>query len=245
MADERDAVDPPTSLMRALVRVTRLHDACRADPSLAKALQRLGEWQSRRLRNTYADLAVDPRYTAAIAFFQNDLYGGADFSRRDADLARIGPKMVRLLPEKVISTVAHAIELNALSHELDRALLARLPRPDAAFTVAEYCKAYREADEYPLRKQQLALICEVGGALDHYVRTPMVGAALTMMRQPARLAGFSALQEFLERGFAAFRRMNGAAQFLDIIAMREAQLHEVIVAGGNDPFPDPWPTVRT
>src|SRR5207248_9290065 len=102
MADLRDDVDAPASLMRELARVARLHEATRADPSLGKALQRLGEWQSRRLRNTYADLAIDPRYMAAIAFFQNDLYGGADFSRRDADLARVVPKMVRMLPYKVI-----------------------------------------------------------------------------------------------------------------------------------------------
>ena len=243
MADERN--DASTSLTRELARMMRLHEACHADPSLAKALQRLGEWQSRRLRDTYADLAVDPRYTAAIAFFQNDLYGGADFSRRDADLARVVPKMIRLVPGKVISTVAHAIELSALSHELDRSLLTHLPRPDAVFSVAEYCRAYREANEYPLRQHQRALIREVGVALDRYVRTPMIGAALTMMRQPARLAGFSALQDFLERGFTAFRRMNGAAQFLNIIETRETELHDAIAAGADDPFPDPWPTVRT
>jgi hypothetical protein len=243
MADPRD--DAPTSLKRELARMMRLHEACRADPSLAKALQRLGEWQSRRLRNTYADLAADPRYTAAIAFFQNDLYGGADFSRRDADLARVVPKMIRLVPGKVISTVAHAIELSALSHELDRSLLARLPRPDEVFSVAEYCQAYRDANEYQLRQHQRALIHEVGAALDRYVCTPMVATALTMMRQPARLAGFSALQDFLERGFTAFRRMNGAGQFLDIIEMRERDLHEAIVAGADAPFPDPWPALRT
>jgi hypothetical protein len=66
-----------------------------------------------------------------------------------------------------------------------------------------------------------------------------------MARQPARLAGFSALQDFLERGFTAFRRMNGATQFLDIIEMRETELHEAIVAGADDPFPDPWPALRT
>ena len=145
----------------------------------------------------------------------------------------------------LISTVAHAIELSALSHELDRSLLARLPRPDAVFSVAEYCQAYRGADEHALRQHQRALIREVGAALDRYVRTPMIGAALTMTRQPARLAGFSALQDFLERGFTAFRRMNGAAQFLDIIERRETDLHDAIVGGADDPFPDPWPAPRT
>ena len=62
---------------------------------LAGALDRLADWQARRLRMTYADLAADPRYSAAIEFFQNDLYGAADFSRRDADLARVVPVMVQ------------------------------------------------------------------------------------------------------------------------------------------------------
>jgi hypothetical protein len=38
--------------------------------------------------------------------------------------------------------------------------------------------------------------------------------------------------------------MNGAAQFLDIIEMRETHLYDAIVAGSDDPFPDPWPTLR-
>ena len=41
----------------------------------AGALERLADWQARRLRMTYADLAVDPRYAAAIQFFQNDRTG--------------------------------------------------------------------------------------------------------------------------------------------------------------------------
>lgn len=242
MAVAGDSADASDVLTRELARVARLHDARRADPALAQALECLGNWQSRRLRYTYADLAAEPRYAAAVAFFQDDLYSGADFSRRDSDLARVVPAMVRLLPAKVIATVGRAVELDALSHELDRALLSRLPRQGGVFSVAEYCAAYRKPDEYPLRKHQLALIHEVGASLDRYVRTPMIGTALTMMRQPARLAGFAALQDFLERGFAAFRRMGGAEEFLATIEMRETGLHDAIAAGANDPFPDPWPS---
>ena len=60
-----------------------------------------------------------------------------------------------------------------------------------------------------------------------------------MMRQPARLAGLSALQDFLERGFAAFRGMGGAQTFLATIDERETQILEAIVDGATDPFPDP------
>ena len=244
MSDDKPVRGAQAALIGELARVARLHEARRADPPLAGALSRIGEWQARRLRNTYADLAVNPRYAAAIAFFQNDLYGGADFSRRDADLVRVVPAMVRLLPETVIETVARAVELNALSHELDMALQARLPRADGAFSVAEYCAAYRDGGNYPLRHRQRDLIGQVGAGLDRYVRTPMLGVALTMMRRPAKLAGLAALQDFLERGFAAFRRMHGAGEFLRTIADREARIHEAIVAGANDPFPDPWPARR-
>ncbi len=244
MSDNHSAHGAQAALIAELARVSRLHETRRADPALAGALARIGEWQSRRLRDTYADLTVDPRYTAAIAFFQNDLYGGADFSRRDADLVRVVPAMVRLLSETVIQTVARAVELNALSHELDLALLARLPRADGVFNVAEYCAAYRAAGDYPRRDRQRELIGRVGAGLDRYVRTPMLGTALAMMRRPARLAGLAALQDFLERGFTAFRRMNGAGDFLKTVAVREARIHDAIVSGANDPFPEPWPAQR-
>lgn len=227
------------ALARELARVARLNDERAQNPILTGALGRLSEWQSRRLRMTYADLAAQPRYGEAIEFFQQDLYGSADFSRRDADLARVLPVMLRLLPEGVVAAVALAVELNALSHELDRVLLARLPRADGYFTVAEYCKAYRRTGNYPLRKRQIKLIGDVGIALDRYVGKPLVRTALTMMRQPARMAGMGALQDFLERGFAAFRRMRGAAEFLATIETRETAIHDAIASGSIDPFPDP------
>src|SRR5438067_4383598 len=106
------------ALQEQLARVNELNRQRSENPILAGALERVARWQARRLRQTYADLAVQARYVDAIEFFQNDLYGNTDFARRDADLARVVPLMVRMLPEKVIETVAHAVELNALSHEL-------------------------------------------------------------------------------------------------------------------------------
>jgi hypothetical protein len=60
-----------------------------------------------------------------------------------------------------------------------------------------------------------------------------------MMRKPARLAGLSALQDFLERGFESFAQMRGAAEFLATIQSRETVIYESIAGGSNDPFPDP------
>jgi hypothetical protein len=227
------------ALRSALDRVHSLHAQRNANPILAAALVRLADWQSRRLGQTYADLSANPRYADAVRFFQEDLYGPADFTRRDTDVARIVPMLVRMLPERVVATVADAMELNALSQELDRVVLDRLPRANARFSVADYCRAYRRAGNVPARQRQIALIGRLGGALDDYVRKPLIRTALKMMHGPAHLAGFGVMHDFLERGFDAFGRMRSATEFLATIETRETALLDAIMGGSNDPFPDP------
>lgn len=227
------------ALVRALRRAHEQHERRAANPIAGGALARLSDWQSRRLAATYADLAAQTRYAEAIAFFQSDLYGPQDFSRRDADLARIVPALTRLLPERVVETVARAMELSALSHELDAELLANLPRADGVFSVDEYCRAFRRTGREGDRRRQVALIVEVGAALDRYVKKPMIRGALAMMRGPSRVAGLEELQTFLERGFAAFHRMGGAETFLATIREREGALLDAIYTGASAPFPEP------
>lgn len=219
--------------------MARQHDERRANPIVAGALQRLAKWQALRLRNTYADLAAEPRYAKAITFFENDLYGSGDFTQRDTDLARVVPIMVRMLPERVIATVAEAVELNALSHDLDTELLMHLPRLDAPITVAQYCAAYRGMDKRDMRERQIRLIGDLGAALDQHVKKPLIRSALLMMRKPAHVAGFGALHDFLERGFAGFRAMHGAELFMRTVVDRETALMQRIFRGDPAPFPDP------
>jgi hypothetical protein len=138
-----------------------------------------------------------------------------------------------------VAALAQALELNALSQELDRRLLARLPSPSAPFSVAQYCDAYRAMDSRSERERQLLLIHEFGVALDIHVRKPLIYAALVTMRHPARAAGYGTLQSFLERGFAAFRKMGGATTFLATIDAREHELMDAIFRGENAPFAEP------
>ena len=70
------------------------------------------------------------------------------------------------------------MELNALSRELDRALLAHLPGTDAAFTVADYCIAYREMGDRSARERQIHLLATIGASLDAVVRKPLVRAVI-------------------------------------------------------------------
>jgi hypothetical protein len=228
---------PADDLVRQLERARALHAERAASPELAARLDRLAAWQSRRLKATYADLARQPRYAPAIAFFSSDLYGPGDYSRRDADLARVVPVMTRVLPQSLIATIARAMELSVLSGELDRRMIAKLT--DRAISVAAYCDAFRAGTSREDRLRQVALIVEVGRALDRYVAKPMLRSALAAMRRPARAAGFAALQTFLERGAAAFRRMRGAGEFLATIEARESAFLNAIFAGDRAPFPEP------
>jgi hypothetical protein len=232
------ATSSEAELIRQLERARALHEERAASPELAAALDRLALWQSRRLNATYADLGQEARYARAIVFFQTDLYGPGDFSRRDADLARVVPLMVRVLPDGVIATISDAMELSAMSRELDRALLEKLP-PRAPLSVVTYCAAYRWLANRGARERQIALIVAVGRALDRYVGKTLTRSALAAMRQPARVAGLSALQDFLERGFAAFRQMGGADEFLATVETRETALMTAIFDGDRAPFPEP------
>jgi len=225
-------------LITDLERVRRFHQVRHDSPQLAAALDRLALWQSRRLDATYEDLRRDPRYAQAIAFFRGDLYGPGDFSQRDADLERVVPVLTRMLPQQVIETVASAIELNALSQELDQALLDHLGI-DSALSVPAYCAAYQASANRRARVRQIALILDVGRALDRYVRKPMLRRTLMLMRHPARIAGLSTLHNFLERGFASFAQMRGGEYFLATIEARETAFMEAIIAGDRAPFADP------
>jgi hypothetical protein len=238
------ATSAATDLVRQLERARALHQARAASPELAAGLDRLAAWQASRLDATYADLARQARYAAAIAFFQSDLYGAGDFSRRDADLARVVPLMTAVLPGAVIRTVAEAMELSVLSHELDRRMLQHLP-PAEYLSVGAYCDAFRALSNRPERERQIGLILDVGRALDRYVQKPLVRSTLATMRYPARAAGFGALQAFLERGFSAFAQMHGAREFLATIEARETELVGAIFRGDRAPFPDPAKPSRT
>ena len=150
--------------------------------------------------------------------------------------------MVRLLPARAIATVASAMEVNALTAELDRALASVLKATgpvDGAMTVARYARAYRECDMREARARQVELIVHVGHELDAVVRLPLIYSTLKLLRAPARMAGLAGLQDFLERGFRAFRAMNGAEGFLSAVETRETEIMERIFAGDDAPFPAP------
>lgn len=189
------------------------------DAALAARVLALKDYQHRRFQHTYADLLGHPRYARAAGFFLDDLYGPHDFAERDAQFARIVPALVRLFPREIVATVAALACLHALTEEMDSAMAARLP--DADVSADAYASAWRDVGHRVDRERQIALMTQIGQALDRYTANPLLRHTLRMMRRPAQAAGLSALQQFLERGFDTFKGLGGAGAFLSTIAERE------------------------
>lgn len=207
--------------------------------ALAAKMPLLRKWQSDRLSATYQDLQADPRYRPATAFFLSDLYGPDDFGQRDKDIERLYSTLIRLLPDYLIRTAADAAELNALSAELDFALLSRLVAELGVrerITQQAYAEAYRRCDNYQMRLHQIELLGRLGSDLDALVFKPLIYNTVRMLRMPAKIAGFSALQDFLDRGFQAFHHMQGADEFIGTIVRRETLILDRIYASHPRPF---------
>lgn len=216
------------TILDDLKRVEAERRARAADPALADAVHRLKAYQQKRFETTYADLLADPRYRNAAGFFLQELYGPHDFTRRDAQFARIVPAMVRLFPREVVDTVRHLAALHALSEELDTAMARRLGA--RALDGRVYVELWQATGRPAERRAQIELTHRVGLDLDAYTRNPLLRHSLRMMRGPARLAGLDALQRFLESGFDTFRAMHGAQAFLATIVHRETELAERLFA---------------
>ena len=241
----------PTPLRQKLARRLAwqrdVHDPARDPRNRLPALARLRAWQTRRLAASFEDFLANPRMRPAAEFFLSDLYGEKDFSARDRDVARIMPLMSRLLPDSLLVAAADAIGLAVLSHAFDLRMaeqLAARRRPDAPITLADYGEAYRAVGCPRLRRRQIELILGVGWTLDAAVKKHGVYKILRASRLPARAAGLSELQGFLERGFGAFDALGGAGDFLEAIGHREREASRRLFAGHPDPFGEPGPGGR-
>ena len=190
-----------------------------ADAGLRRKVTALKAYQQRRFQRSYADLLCSERYGDAARFFLDELYGPEDFSTPDAEFARIVPALARLFPDEIVRTVERLAALHALSERLDSQMARALSADDV--DASSYVLAWRTTGQPEARAEQVRLTLEVGCALNRFTRNPLLRHSLRAMRGPARAAGMSALQGFLERGFETFRAMRGAEGFLAVVVERE------------------------
>jgi len=201
-----------------------------ADPELARRVSALKAYQQLRFSHTYGDLLASARYGPAARFFLDELYGPSDFTRRDAQFARVVPALVRLFPREIVQMVGTLSRLHALSESLDTEMGSRLPSADV--DADAYAAAWQTTARAHDREGQIALTLEVASALDKQTRKALIRNSLRLMRGPARAAGLSELQMFLEAGFDTFRAMGGADDFMRIVDEREHLLSKVLFMDG-------------
>jgi hypothetical protein len=241
--DEEHSRDGAARRLRLeLDRNRRLREERAQDRAAEKGMQMLREWQVARLKRTHADLLASARYRKAASFFLSDIYGPQDFAKRDESIERVYSSMVAVLPPAALHTIALAVEVHVMSTELDRALwkvLTRDLKVTDTLTEDQYVEGFRRCANRDVRLRQVKLIRQVGEDLDDVAHRPMLGRLLKLARRPAKMAGFGELQDFLERGFEAFRSMNGAGEFLDFIDSRETAIIERIFAGDPAPLEPP------
>ena len=201
-----------------------------ADADLAHRVVALKAYQQLRFSHTYADLLASERYGPAARFFLDELYGPSDFTRRDTQFARVVPALVRLFSREIVQTVATLSRLHALSESLDTEMALR--SPSAEIDAAAYAAAWRATGRAAEREQQIVLTLDVASALDRLTRNVLIRNSLRLMRGPARAAGLSELQTFLEAGFDTFRAMGGAADFIRLVDGREHTLGKMLFSDG-------------
>lgn len=216
-----------------------LHDADLEPRNALPWLPELRRWQTRRLEASFDRFLRDPQRRPAAQFFLSDVYNEHDFTQRDADIARVLPMMQRLLPATLQETVADAIELGLLTHALDLRMARVLETIGGKRTRLDadlYARAYRICGLPRLRAYQIDLIARVGLGLGHALGLPGVAMLLRLSRAPARAAGLSQLQGFLERGFEAFDRLGDVHHFIDDIERDERAISRRLFDGDPDPF---------
>lgn len=231
--------DLPARLGSLLSRHQALHDPRHEPRNGLRWLPEVRRWQALRLEASFDHFLHDPQRRPAAQFFLSDVYNDHDFSRRDADIARVLPMMQTLLPATLLETVSDAIELGLLTHAFDLRLAQRLSgigerrrRLDADL----YAQAYRITGLPRLRGHQIDLIARVGNGLGRAVRVPGIAMLLKLSRGPARAAGLAELQGFLERGFAAFGQLGDVRGFIAEIEQDERDVARRLFANDPDPF---------
>ena len=111
MLKESENVDLAASLRQTMAELV----AARVPhPETAPAKQAVRVWQNRRFARTYADLSGNPRYREAVGFFLRELYGDVDMTARDADVARVLPLMIRMLPAVALETIRDALAYHVM-----------------------------------------------------------------------------------------------------------------------------------
>lgn len=237
-AVSKHETDPPAGSRQAAAlhfrvmirRSNELHAIYLKNSERLEQYDRFTRWQMNYLKRFFVDLYECESYADAIDFTISDL-AGTGISDRDRDLERAAPAINRLLPGNALETIATAAELNARVLEINIRIFERLTASGslpADLTDRDYCVACRKASTLEACLELVHLVTNLGGTLKTLANVSLLRGLLRTMRRPARVAGFGALQEFLETGYNCFRAIPDIDHLLEEIENRMTAVFETI-----------------
>ncbi len=183
----------------------------------------LKDFQSQRLRETYADFAAQERYRAACFFFFNRLYSTEDTTERDEAFKKIYHLARRFLGGDVVRSMAKLIELQLITNEMDLLLLELLSDEALEFDMAAYERAYHLSDNYELRLRQIELL-DLTIRLVHRVSHRFgIGLVLRSLRGACLVIGDTRMVDFLVDGYRAFEPLKRIEPLAEAIVTRETE----------------------
>jgi hypothetical protein len=199
-----------------------IHEQYLADPQLLREYEYFVAWQTAYMMPYYSEFEANRETATAVEFVFSDLVG-AGISARDADLARVIPVMIRLLPDKALAALASATKLNARALAVNLDICRNLSSQCSMRTgisERDYCDAFRRSTTLDECQGLIDLTITLGHSLKRLVRSPLLGMTLRTMHAPAYAAGFGAMQDFLEQGYTTFHAIENVDFFLNRLAVR-------------------------
>ena len=199
-----------------------VHQQYGSDEESLRQFRYFINWQVAYLLPFFKKFQTRPDTAAAVEFIVSDLMGSG-VSARDADVARIIPIMVRLLPASALQAVASAMELNARTLAINLANCRELSEgTDISRGISErdFCAAFRCTTTLDECLGLIDLTIVLGHTLNRLVHNRLLGMTLRAMHYPAHTAGFDAMQDFLEKGYATFHAIDDVDYFLGQFAER-------------------------
>ncbi len=166
----------------------------------------LKDFQSKRLRTTYDDFAVQPRYESACFFFFYRIYSVEDTEDRDQAFKKIHGTVQSFLGGEVVHSMTRLIELQELTIALDMKILEVLAEMDApvSFDMATYERAYKRSDNYAERERQIELLDFTIRLIHRISHRFGIGMVLRGLRAACTVLGHTAMVDFLMDGYRAF-----------------------------------------
>lgn len=199
---------------------------------MSTALETLRAFQIARLEDTFHDLPAE--LVPLGKFFIHDLYGRTDPPGREETVRRVFKAVEDRLGADAMAGLKRLLRLYKLTKDMD-AQLATLLTPALAagpLTSELYEVAYRDANVYDLRREQIDLIVEAIEGVHRLARTRGVGKGLKALSWIAAPLGARPLVEFLTRGWQAFHAVEDVTVFTALIRDRETRRLDRIYGRG-------------